>query len=405
MKKIIAIFFLSALLFSLNSNFVFASPQPLEAQYPQIKGDVFQVPKTSATPFPVYARYVILFLVAVSGFVALYVLVTAGIQFIISTGNASQISEARDRIKAALLGLLVVLSYFLIVYTINPKLTEFDSPFLAPALSKMSSGVYVCTGPAPIPAAFDIQLKSTLTQSDKTQNDTYMEEISSKCELVPGSGKLSVKMNGNVKYVFLAPASPIQQYGAIIYDGEQMTGNAAIFFETEKELKVTAWHVNYIKASSIRPFTINFQPIRDSYVELFQNVRENYSDKNAPSIKITGADLQQNVSQSFNLGRLAQTLTKTLPAPMVSSLNIEQGKGFIVVFFRDQGGVGKWREGTAIDVYTDSKNDLNGSKMGNWRTDLCYTVDVKNNPDGSTYNQQIPYPCAAEVVVISASIY
>ena len=67
--------------------------------------------------------------VGISGLVAFVMLVWGGIQWMTSTGNPTAIGDAQDRIKKALLGLLLVLASFLIIQIINPELTILRSPF------------------------------------------------------------------------------------------------------------------------------------------------------------------------------------------------------------------------------------------------------------------------------------
>jgi ABC-type dipeptide/oligopeptide/nickel transport system permease subunit len=64
-------------------------------------------------------------------------LIIGGIQYMTAGGDPGKVGNAKDRIKNAVFGLLLVLASYLIVYTINPDLVnlqytiqEFD--FLAP---------------------------------------------------------------------------------------------------------------------------------------------------------------------------------------------------------------------------------------------------------------------------------
>lgn len=67
--------------------------------------------------------YVYYFIVGISGLAAFVMLVWGGIQWLTSGAIPSQAGEARDRIKNAILGLLLVLASFLIIQIINPGLT------------------------------------------------------------------------------------------------------------------------------------------------------------------------------------------------------------------------------------------------------------------------------------------
>ena len=62
----------------------------------------------------------------VSGLLAFAVVVYAGIKYTISGGNASVQGDAKDQIKQAFLGLLLLLGAYIILNTINPRLTRLS---------------------------------------------------------------------------------------------------------------------------------------------------------------------------------------------------------------------------------------------------------------------------------------
>jgi len=67
-------------------------------------------------------------IIGISGLAAFIMLVWGGIQWMSSAGNPTAIGDAKDRIQKALLGLLLVLSSFIIIQIINPELTILKSP-------------------------------------------------------------------------------------------------------------------------------------------------------------------------------------------------------------------------------------------------------------------------------------
>jgi len=87
--------------------------------------------------------------IMLAGAIALISLVIASVQLIASAGNTGMQSDAKDRIKGALLGMVLLLSSFIIMRTINPSL-------VAPALTPLGevAGVFYTNGteakPAPI---------------------------------------------------------------------------------------------------------------------------------------------------------------------------------------------------------------------------------------------------------------
>lgn len=97
-------------------------------------------------------------IVVLSGLAAFIMFLWGGFQYLTSTGNPAQISDAKDRIQKAGLGLILILGSFLIIQFINPELTAVTSPLLR-ALShdapdqpgstppgQTAHGIYFCEG-------------------------------------------------------------------------------------------------------------------------------------------------------------------------------------------------------------------------------------------------------------------
>ena len=70
------------------------------------------------------------FIVGVAGLSAFVILVWGGFQYLSSAGNPTAIGDAKDKIKSALLGLLIILTSWLILQVINPDLTTLNLPQL-----------------------------------------------------------------------------------------------------------------------------------------------------------------------------------------------------------------------------------------------------------------------------------
>ncbi|MBU0964005.1 pilin [Patescibacteria group bacterium] len=62
----------------------------------------------------------------VAGILATVMMMYGGIRYVVSFGNPQKISEAKDTIVSALLGLALTLSSFVILYFINPNLTTLE---------------------------------------------------------------------------------------------------------------------------------------------------------------------------------------------------------------------------------------------------------------------------------------
>ena len=68
------------------------------------------------------------FIVGISGFSAFFMFVLGGFKWSSSAGDPTKIKEATDQITSAALGVLIVLSAYLILQTINPELTTLTLP-------------------------------------------------------------------------------------------------------------------------------------------------------------------------------------------------------------------------------------------------------------------------------------
>lgn len=65
---------------------------------------------------------------AVAGVAALGAIIFGGIKWIISAGNPSNISEAKEYITGAIYGLILLISAALLFNTINPQITALEDP-------------------------------------------------------------------------------------------------------------------------------------------------------------------------------------------------------------------------------------------------------------------------------------
>lgn len=89
----------------------------IEAPLPQIEG-------THISSLDTYFKYIYQIGLGIVGIAALTMIVMGGAMYMTSAGNASQKSEAKNRITSAILGLILALSAYLILYTINPDLVK-----------------------------------------------------------------------------------------------------------------------------------------------------------------------------------------------------------------------------------------------------------------------------------------
>lgn len=83
---------------------------------------------TSGIKLEQLVAWLYVFFVGISGLAAFVMIVWGGVQWMTSQGNPTSTNDAKDKIKMALLGLLLVLSSFLILQIINPELTLLKNP-------------------------------------------------------------------------------------------------------------------------------------------------------------------------------------------------------------------------------------------------------------------------------------
>jgi len=119
--KLIAFF---VLLFLLGANFIFA----LDIVYPRIPGAIppqdFVNSASQENILSLYVKYLVTLAIWIGGILAFAGLIYAGIKYVQSAGKPEKMASAKDQITGAVLGLLILLSAFLILKTINPELIE-----------------------------------------------------------------------------------------------------------------------------------------------------------------------------------------------------------------------------------------------------------------------------------------
>ena len=69
-----------------------------------------------------YLEAVFAFGISIAGILAVTMIVIGGIQYLTAYGNTGMVTNAKNRITQALLGLLLAIGAWLILYTINPDL-------------------------------------------------------------------------------------------------------------------------------------------------------------------------------------------------------------------------------------------------------------------------------------------
>lgn len=122
-KQILILAF-AVILFVLLVGFV--SARKTEITYPIIEGFESITPTQTTDFLPDYIKYIFTFAIVISAIVAFGSFVYGGIRWLISAGSSSALSDAKDRMKAGAIGLVVILSSWVILNTINPQLVTIS---------------------------------------------------------------------------------------------------------------------------------------------------------------------------------------------------------------------------------------------------------------------------------------
>ena len=92
----------------------------LEVTYPKI--GTFEI--TSDSTLLQYIEYFFAFAIAISGILAVVILVISGLQILVFAGSPEKINEAKEGLWAAVLGIVLLFASFIIMMTINPNLVN-----------------------------------------------------------------------------------------------------------------------------------------------------------------------------------------------------------------------------------------------------------------------------------------
>ncbi|MBI4138159.1 MAG: hypothetical protein HY482_01010 [Candidatus Wildermuthbacteria bacterium] len=99
----------------------------LNLDYPKFGG--VDISQESSQNLPGLVSWVYVTIVGISGLAAFAMIIWGGVQWMTSAGNPSKTGDAKDKIQKALLGLLIVLSSYVVLSFINPDLTTLRDIF------------------------------------------------------------------------------------------------------------------------------------------------------------------------------------------------------------------------------------------------------------------------------------
>lgn len=107
--------------------FVYAPEAFAQGNYNLIEplGDTTQITRGD-TVFADYATTVYNLAIALAAVLAVFMIVLGGVQYTTAYGNPSRVQAAKDRIKNAVFGLLLILAAYLLLWSINPDLVDLS---------------------------------------------------------------------------------------------------------------------------------------------------------------------------------------------------------------------------------------------------------------------------------------
>lgn len=108
-----------------------STPTPTEDKFvPEVNiPGLFSGPQTiDNTLLGRYVRAIYVYFVWVVGILSTVMITFGGIKWVTAAGNSGLISDARDTINNAIIGLIIALTSFVLLYTINPQYTSLTIP-------------------------------------------------------------------------------------------------------------------------------------------------------------------------------------------------------------------------------------------------------------------------------------
>ena len=450
MKKIFVFFCLFLMLFSgiiIAFGETKQTGKPLEVQYPPLPSNKV-IPPDISNPYLLenYARYAYYFFVVFSGIVALVVLVIAGFRYFTSFGNPEAIKRAREQILSALLGLAIILSSWLIIYSINPDFVKFKMPLAIPSPAEIPPGVYLCTEPVNMKELWNKQ-RSFKQQTDqyrespnfnneeilslinqiKEFNKQVYEALTLKCIHLTGSTDLLPPYRGNIKEINLIPAkvdeNKYREYGVIVFDRaerekfNEKTKGSVVYSSSSFGSEPEAVSVNVssmITIASAKPFVFYDDLAPDAAATIYE----------LPDLNKEDPSKRKQDLEMHGLNRAAGFYYQSINLEPTGSIDM---KGNIfVIFFKEGFSVfspNQLNNPVELDVVNKTDETLYDNPMGGWcqkqikgenpqtqrgqKTEPTYSTlfgesgDLVNVETGYT----LYYPCPKGAAVVLGAIY
>jgi len=202
-------------------------------------------------------------------------------------------NDAKNRIGAALLGLLILFGSYLILTTINPELIVFHLPRLRPIMSELSPGVLVCKEEVEIRKSWDLMMEYKLLSPSedrereiKKELDKALDKIALECYSISGTEDIRSDFDNKIQYIYFIPhietdgvkITNVVEYGAVAYEEKNFGGKSQVLAYNLIDPQGTAdayGEQTLLKVSSIKPFALIYEPDPNWEVVLYQEYNEN----------------------------------------------------------------------------------------------------------------------------------
>ncbi len=165
------------LILTLVLTFFFQTAYALENTYPEIIG--YNIDDGSGLAD--YVAYAFAFAISIGSVIVLIMIISAGIDFIIAGGEPGKISSAKSKIQNALFGIVILLSSYWVLQTINPSIKEIKDPNLKNCLSgglilKIQDGEKI-TERCISQSERKLEINGTIISQEWTYEDGAVKEI------------------------------------------------------------------------------------------------------------------------------------------------------------------------------------------------------------------------------------
>lgn len=154
----------------------------ITANIPQV---TLEVPIGTAVQVSGIAQYVQIFYqfaVSAVSIIAATMIMYAGISWLTAAGNSQRIGEAKERVIAAISGLIIAMMSFVILNTINPALTELQNPTIQ--VSAVPTSISDALTAANLPSVYSSYTSPSSSSSSSSSSTTSSGACSAESDWV-----------------------------------------------------------------------------------------------------------------------------------------------------------------------------------------------------------------------------